>query len=65
MSLDVAYSYCTKLTDQQKLDIDKQVRKNQLELKLIVKFITSVSSFSSPMPTMQMAQFFPTPQEIV
>jgi hypothetical protein len=36
MSLDVAYSYCTNLTDQQKLEIDKQVRKNQFELKFAV-----------------------------
>jgi hypothetical protein len=38
MSLDVAYSYCTKLTEQEKLDIDKQVRKNRLELIIGIFF---------------------------
>lgn len=30
MSLDVAYSYCINLTEEEKLEIDKQVRKNRL-----------------------------------
>jgi len=38
MSLDVGYSYCTNLTEQEKLDIDKQVRKNRLELRFAVFF---------------------------
>jgi len=29
MTLDVAYSYCTNLTEEEKLEIDKQVRKNR------------------------------------
>ena len=38
MSLDVAYSYCINLTEQEKLDIDKQVRKNRFELKFAIFF---------------------------
>jgi len=36
MTLDVAYSYCTNLTEEEKLEIDKQVRKNLFELKLAI-----------------------------
>jgi len=32
MSLDVAYTYCINLTEQEKVDMDKQVRKNGCEL---------------------------------
>ena len=38
MSLNVAYSYCTNLTKEQKLEIDKKVRKNRFELKYAVFF---------------------------
>ena len=38
MSLDVAYSYYINLTKEQKLEIDKQVRKNQFELKYAIFF---------------------------
>lgn len=38
MSLDVAYSYCINLTKEQKLKIDKRVRRNKLELKCAVFF---------------------------
>lgn len=33
MNLDVAYSYCINLTEQEKLDIDKQIRNNRLRLE--------------------------------
>jgi hypothetical protein len=36
MSLDVAYSYCINLTEQDKFDIDKQVKKNRFELKFAI-----------------------------
>jgi len=42
MSLDVIYSYCINLIKEEKLEIDKQVRKNILELKFAIFF-----SFSS------------------
>ncbi len=32
MTLDVAYSYCMNLTESEKLEVDKQVRKNRGEL---------------------------------
>jgi len=38
MSLDIAYSYCINLTKEQKLEIDKQVRKNRFELKYPIKY---------------------------
>ena len=38
MNLDVAYSYCTNLTEEEKLEIDKQVRKNRFELKFAIFF---------------------------
>jgi hypothetical protein len=38
MSLDVGYSYCINLTEEEKLQIDKQVRKNKFELKFAVYF---------------------------
>lgn len=34
MSLDVGYSYCLNLTEQEKIEIDKQVRNNRFELKV-------------------------------
>ena len=38
MCLDVAYSYCINLTEEEKLRIDKQVRENRLELKFAIFF---------------------------
>ena len=38
MTLDVAYSYCTNLTEEEKLEIDKRVRKNRFELKFAIFF---------------------------
>lgn len=54
MSLDVAYSYCTKLTEQEKLDIDKQVRKNRLEL-IIALFCPFAAV---PIPPPQISLFY-------
>lgn len=36
MTLDVAYSYCTNLTEKEKVEIDKKVRINQLKLQLVL-----------------------------
>lgn len=62
MSLDVAYSYCINLTEQEKLDIDKQVRKNIFALKFAIFF----PFLPFPMPSVP---FFPVegfnPQQIV
>jgi len=64
MSLDVAYSYCTKLIEEEKLAIDKQVQKNRFELKFAVLF--PFLPFPFPMPRVP---FFPvegfSPQQIV
>jgi hypothetical protein len=38
MSLDVAYSYCINLTEEEKFDIDKQVKKNRFGLKFAIYF---------------------------
>jgi len=38
MSLDVAYSYCVNLTEEERFDIDKQVKKNKFELKFAIYF---------------------------
>ena len=38
MSLDVSYSYCINLTEEEKFKIDKQVRKNRFELKFAIFF---------------------------
>ena len=63
MSLDVAYSYCINLTEQKKLEIDKQVRKNRFELKFAIFFPFL------PCPIIPNAPFFPvegfSPQQIV
>ena len=62
MSLDVAYCYCSNLREQEKLDIDKRVRKNRFELKFAIFF--PVLPF--PMPSVP---FFPvegySPEQIV
>jgi hypothetical protein len=65
MSLDVAYSYCINLTEEEKLEIDKQVRKNRFELKFAIFFPFL------PFPILPMPQvpFLPvegfSPQQIV
>ena len=59
MSLDVGYSYCTKLTEQQKLDIDKQVEKNRLELRFAMCLLLSLF----PRLPREMARFFPVKGE--
>lgn len=63
MTLDVAYSYCINLTEEEKLEIDKQVRKNRFELKFAVFF-----SFL-PFPIVPQVPFFPvegfSPQQVV
>ncbi len=50
MSLDVGYSYCINLTEQEKIEIDKQVRKNRFELKFAIFF---------PFPIIPQASFVP------
>ena len=63
MTLDVAYSYCTNLTEEEKLEIDKQVRKNRFELKFAIFFPFL------PVPIVPQVPFFPvegfSPQQIV
>jgi hypothetical protein len=53
MSLDVAYSYCITLTEEEKLEIDKQVRKNRFELKFAIFFPFF------PFPIIPQVPFFP------
>ena len=64
MSLDVAYSYCINLTEEEKLEIDKQVRKNRFELKFAVFF----PFLWFPMVPMPQVPFLPvegfSPQQI-
>ena len=61
MSLDVAYSYCINLTESEKLEVDKQVRKNRCELKFAIFFL--------PFPIVPQVPFFPvegfSPQQII
>ncbi|HEX7358080.1 MAG TPA: hypothetical protein VF270_10255 [Ignavibacteriaceae bacterium] len=68
MSLDVAYSYCINLTEQEKLEIDKQVRKNRAELKFAIFFSVFPFSIPSPFPIIN-TPFYPvdgfTPTQIV
>jgi hypothetical protein len=63
MTLDVAYSYCTNLTEEEKLEIDKRVRKNRFELKFAIFFPFL------PVPIVPQVPFFPvegfSPQQIV
>ena len=63
MSLDVGYSYCINLTEEEKLEIDKQVRKNRFELKFAIFFPFL------PFPMVPQVPFLPvegfTPQQIV
>lgn len=39
MTIDIAYIYCTKLSEQEKIEIDKEVKKNRFELKYIILFL--------------------------
>lgn len=63
MTLDVAYSYCTNLTEEEKLEIDKRVWKNRFELKFAIFFPLL------PVPIVPQVPFFPvegfSPQQIV
>lgn len=63
MSLDVAYSYCINLTEEEKIEIDKQVRKNKFELKFVIFFPFQL------IPIVPQVPFFPvegfSPQQIV
>jgi len=65
MSLDVGYSYCINLTEEEKLDIDKQVRNNRFELKYAIFF----PFLPFPIVPMPQVPFFPvegfSPQQIV
>lgn len=65
MTLEVAYSYSIKLTEQEKLDIDKQVRKNKFDLKYAIFF----PFLPFPIVPMPQVPFFPvegfSPQQIV
>ena len=63
MSLDVAYSYCINLTESEKLEVDKQVRKNRFELKFAIFFPFL------PFPIVPQVPFLPvegfSPQQII
>lgn len=63
MTLDVAYSYCINLTEEEKIKVDKQVRKNRFELKFAIFFPFL------PFPIVPQVPFFPvegfTPNQIV
>ena len=65
MSFDVAYSYCINLTKEQKLEIDKQVRKNRFELNYAIFF----PFLPVPIVPMPQVPFLPvegfSPQQIV
>jgi hypothetical protein len=65
MSLDVTYSYCINLTEEEKIEIDKQVRKNRFELKFAIFF----PFLPFPIVPMPQVPFFPvegfSPQQIV
>ncbi len=65
MTLDVAYSYCINLTEEENLEIDEQVRKNRFELKFAIFF----PFLPFPMPMVPQVPFLPvegfTPQQIV
>jgi hypothetical protein len=65
MSLDVTYSYCINLTEEEKIEIDKQVRKNRFGLKFAIFF----PFLPFPIVPMPQVPFFPvegfSPQQIV
>jgi hypothetical protein len=62
MSLDVAYSYCINLTEEEKFDIDKKVKKNRFELKYAIFF--PFLPFPMPGVPFQPVEGF-SPQQIV
>jgi hypothetical protein len=55
MSLDVTYSYCINLTEEEKIEIDKQIRKNRFELKFAIFF----PFLPFPIVPMPQVPFFP------
>lgn len=65
MSLDVGYSCCINLTEEEKLEMDKQVRKNRFELKFAIFF----PFLPVPIVPMPQVPFIPVegfmPQQIV
>ena len=67
MTLDVAYSYCSKLTNQEKLEIDKRVRKNRsylrFYLKLAVSFPTRIPYPSGPGLPVRFEDFEKIPED--
>ena len=63
MSLDVEYSYCINLTEEEKLEIDKQVRKNRFELKFAIFFPFLPFPMVPQVPSLPVEGF--TPQQIV
>lgn len=63
MTLDVAYSYCSNLTEEEKLEIDKQVRENQLALKLAIYI--PLLPFPIPQPPVFPGEVFLNPQQVV
>ena len=63
MSLDVGYSYCINLTEEEKLEIDKQVRKNRFELKFAIFFPFLPFPMVPQVPFRSVEGF--TPQQIV
>ena len=65
MSLDVAYSYCINLTEEEKLEIDKQVRKNRFELKFAIFFPFLPFPMVPQVPFLPVEGFGFTPRQIV
>ena len=63
MTLDFGYSYSINLTEEEKLEIDKQVRKNRFALKFAIFFPFL------PFPIIPQVPFFPvegfSPKQIV
>jgi hypothetical protein len=66
VSLDVTYSYCINLREKEKLEIDKQVRKNRFELKFAIYIFPFLPFPIIPMPQVP---FYPVegfpPQQIM
>ncbi len=58
MTLDVAYSYCINLTEEEKLEIDKQVRKNRSEVKLAIFLFPTLFPWW-PAPTLPNPPVYP------
>jgi hypothetical protein len=67
MTLDVAYSYCINLTEEEKISIDKQVAKNRMEIKFVVflglPFLPNLPLLTEPSVFPDQAVF--APQQIV